>query len=96
MVYIRTDANKLVATGHIMRCITIAKKIKAFNENVIFIVKDDDTVKMIGDEFEYYCLPRNKIQIFIVRFHILEKLWQKIIMLRFYWIYIFLMLNIWS
>ena len=61
MVYIRTDANKLVATGHIMRCITIAKKIKAFNENVIFIVKDDDTVKMIGEEFEYYCLPRNKI-----------------------------------
>lgn len=61
MVYIRTDANNLVATGHIMRCITIAKKIKTFNEEAVFIVKDDDTVKMIGGKFKYYCLPSHEI-----------------------------------
>ena len=61
MVYIRTDANNLVATGHIMRCITIAKKIKTFNEDVVFIVKDDDTVKMIGGKFKYYRLPSHEI-----------------------------------
>lgn len=61
MVYIRTDANKQVATGHIMRCITIANKLKTFNEDVVFIVKDDDTVKIIGEKFKYYRLPSNEI-----------------------------------
>lgn len=40
MIYIRTDANEVIATGHIMRCITISEQLKKLGENVIFIIRD--------------------------------------------------------
>ena len=49
MIGIRADANDIVATGHIMRCITIAKQIKKLGEEVIFFLADGYGVSMLED-----------------------------------------------
>lgn len=41
MIIIRTDANVEIATGHIMRCITIAEEIVRKGEKVVFAVSDE-------------------------------------------------------
>lgn len=41
MIGIRVDANEHIASGHVMRCMAIAKKIKDSNEDVVFITADE-------------------------------------------------------
>ena len=41
MIGIRADANNIVATGHIMRCITIAKQLQRLGQEVVFIIADE-------------------------------------------------------
>lgn len=41
MLYIRTDINKIIATGHLMRCIAIADAAKEVGEDVTFILADE-------------------------------------------------------
>lgn len=48
MFYIRVDANTEIATGHVMRCLTIADEIKRRGTEVIFITADH-----FGDELIY-------------------------------------------
>lgn len=43
MIYIRTDANEEVASGHVMRCLTIAEKLLSYEENVCFITSDHES-----------------------------------------------------
>ena len=45
MLYIRTDMNDTIATGHIMRCISIAEAAVQLGGEVVFIVSDHQ-----GDE----------------------------------------------
>ena len=40
MIYIRTDMNNLMATGHVMRCLAIADAAKSLGEDVTFILAD--------------------------------------------------------
>ena len=40
LIGIRADANEIIATGHIMRCITIAKQLKRMGNRVIFFTAD--------------------------------------------------------
>lgn len=57
MTFIRTDANKEIATGHIMRCLTIAEQLDLKGEQVIFLVSDLNSVKLIQDtKYNYICL----------------------------------------
>lgn len=49
MIGIRADANEKIATGHIMRCMTIADEIKKLGEEVIFYTADDTVTDMIKD-----------------------------------------------
>ncbi len=46
MIGIRTDANSIIATGHIMRCITIAKEIVARGQAVTFFVADTESERL--------------------------------------------------
>lgn len=41
MIYIRADMNETIATGHIMRCMTIADAVQEAGENITFIVADE-------------------------------------------------------
>ena len=40
-IAIRVDANEIVATGHIMRCLTIAAAVRRHGAEVRFISADD-------------------------------------------------------
>ncbi len=46
MIGIRTDANSIIATGHMMRCLTIAKAIVESGENVIFFLADKESYSL--------------------------------------------------
>lgn len=47
MIYIRTDMNDQIATGHIMRCLSIADALHQIGESVKFIVADKNAVALI-------------------------------------------------
>ena len=57
MVGIRADANDIVATGHIMRCMTIAEQIQKQGEKVLFFLADEYGGSMLLERgFEYVVL----------------------------------------
>lgn len=62
MIYIRTDANEEIATGHIMRCMTIATELIRLGQNVEFIVRDKPSIDMIEGNFSYnmISMPQNE------------------------------------
>lgn len=49
MVVIRADANNIIATGHVMRCLSIADQLKKQGEEVLFILSDDSFRGVIED-----------------------------------------------
>lgn len=57
VIGIRADANETVATGHIMRCITIAEQIKKLGGQVLFITADEQAEDMLSQAgMEHVCL----------------------------------------
>ncbi len=56
-VYIRTDANSVIATGHMMRCLTIANKLRIKGVEVEFLVSDNDSLRLLkGTHYKYVVL----------------------------------------
>ncbi|MFA9463319.1 MAG: UDP-2,4-diacetamido-2,4,6-trideoxy-beta-L-altropyranose hydrolase [Velocimicrobium sp.] len=57
MFYIRADANKTIATGHVMRCMAIAKQIERLGESCTFITADETARELITENgFAVLCL----------------------------------------
>ncbi len=48
MIGIRADANSIIATGHMMRCMTIAKVLVMQGQAVTFFVADEESVKLFS------------------------------------------------
>ena len=46
-IYIRVDMNKEIATGHMMRCLSIADEISEFSGKVTFIVADRNACELL-------------------------------------------------
>ncbi|MBQ3796633.1 MAG: UDP-2,4-diacetamido-2,4,6-trideoxy-beta-L-altropyranose hydrolase [Butyrivibrio sp.] len=46
MIGIRADANSIIATGHMMRCLTIAKAIEKQGESVTFFMADEESERL--------------------------------------------------
>lgn len=47
MLYIRTDMNQIIATGHIMRCLAIADASRELGEDITFILADDEASELL-------------------------------------------------
>ena len=48
MIGIRADANSEIASGHMMRCITIARAIVELGEEVVFFMADQESYKLFS------------------------------------------------
>ena len=61
-IYFRTDANEEIATGHIMRCLSIARACTTMRAKACFLVSDETSVSLLqerfarADEFAIRCL----------------------------------------
>lgn len=49
-VYIRTDGNEIVATGHVMRCLSIAEQLRKAGIEVIFLLADDKMFPILHEK----------------------------------------------
>lgn len=48
MLYIRTDMNSVIATGHVMRCLSIADAAKTVGEDTTFVLSDEQAKAYIS------------------------------------------------
>ncbi len=61
-LYFRTDGNAHIATGHIMRCLAIARACARRNARITFVVSDEESQSLLqgrfhaDDEFPIHCL----------------------------------------
>lgn len=56
MVHIRVDANNIIATGHLFRCISIAEALREHGEDVTFVMADNNGVSILEGRFPYIIL----------------------------------------
>lgn len=55
--FFRTDANEEIATGHVMRCMTVGEELIKRGQQVKFLVSDMDSTKLLKDKnYEYTVL----------------------------------------
>ena len=49
VIYIRTDGNSKIATGHFVRCLCIAEALETLGKQVCFLVSDTDSADLLQD-----------------------------------------------
>lgn len=59
MIFIRTDANEEIATGHIMRCMTLAQEFIKKKHEVIFLISCEESVEFLENNNFKYILLKN-------------------------------------
>lgn len=48
-ICIRVDGNEIIATGHVMRCLSIARQLKKLGQDIVFVLADSRPVSMIEE-----------------------------------------------
>ena len=51
MIYLRADGNQHIASGHLMRCLTIARALKKKEMLPVFLVSDNTSIDMLKNMF---------------------------------------------
>ena len=54
MIWIRADANRDIGAGHIMRCLSVAKALQDMGEEVLFLVADEASGKLLAERDQAY------------------------------------------
>ena len=49
IIYIRTDGNSKIATGHFVRCLCIAEALEALGKKICFLVSDEESAALLQD-----------------------------------------------
>ena len=49
VIYIRTDGNSKIATGHLVRCLCIAQALESLGKSICFLVSDEDSFSLLQD-----------------------------------------------
>ena len=49
VIYIRTDGNSQIATGHLVRCLCIAQALEKLGKKVCFLVSDNTSYELLKD-----------------------------------------------
>lgn len=49
-IFVRVDGNEILATGHVMRCLSIAEALRKLGEEVVFVVADDRPRELISSK----------------------------------------------
>ena len=49
VIYIRTDGNSKIATGHFVRCLCIAEALETLGKQVCFLVSDTDSADLLRE-----------------------------------------------
>ena len=57
MIAFRLDANASVATGHMYRCISIAKKCRELGKECLFLLAEDEYTEILGNKLVCYSIP---------------------------------------
>lgn len=60
VIVFRVDVNEQVATGHLMRCLTIATECRNRGETCLFVLADDKETKRITDRGFSYCVLHSR------------------------------------
>ena len=62
-IIIRCDASMLVGSGHVMRCLTLARHLKSRGSEVFFICRRQpgDLIGMLETEFSVLTLPEQSL-----------------------------------
>lgn len=74
MLYIRTDMNNVIATGHVMRCLAIADMAKSLGENTTFIIADEQATKIFDERGYTYIVLHTQWNDMEAEFPILQNI----------------------
>ena len=50
MIFFRVDCNQIIASGHLMRCISIAKELERRNVQFVFLISDSNSIPFLEAE----------------------------------------------
>lgn len=81
LVYIRTDGNEQIASGHLMRCVTIAAAIVKQGGNVCFLVSDEESRAELTMRLQAAALQNVQLLVLHTQYNDLEKETQKLLAL---------------